>query len=455
MALAGLCGLSTAVARAEERTSFDDQFDRWIDNLSHADAAVRRKALVALRQLPEWRMTLPRSTRLLQAATRDFPPIKTDESDEEIADRYDIPTTETSAALIYIVSERPRTDHIPVLLECFERYNPESRSQAMRLLAWLDSRESAEAAMQLVRKYARQGGLPELYLWGWNESPEFSRVFFPEILSYADQPHLEEEIFGLLESYAEMPEHYAELLEECAPHLLEAYRRHEQAASRVLRMNSKVALYGKEYAAHREPMGQLLRLFFSCPTTEIHEELRQALGYRDPRLKLAAAISLVRLHELVPRRVWDELAADRETRLELFEALERLDRLNLFPPRHLSQAALAESDLARWLANNGESGQPPARIELVKVVSVDPETDEGILDFYVFRFLRHPPQEGKPVEWLAGVAGPYPRRAQPTGTSESSPHSNFEPIDAKWPEEHIGNLIEIIQEYRWRAGLGG
>lgn len=444
-------------ARSEDRTSFDIQFDRWIADLGHADLAVRQKAILSLRKLPNWRMTLARSSRLLRAAVHKYPPLDIDEqADESFVERYDVPTSDTGAALIYIVAERPRPEHIAIVLECFERYGNECRDQSMRLLAWLDSRESAEAAMQLVRMYARQGGLTQLYLWGWSETPEYARIFFPEILSYtADQPNLEDEIFGLLESYAEMPEHYAELLENCAPQLLAAYRRHEKAATRVLRTRSTIALHGKEYAPHREPMCQLLRLFFSCPTSEIREELLQALSYRDPQLKLAAASSLVRLHEPIARRVWEELAADRETRLSLFETLERLNRLHYFPTRYLSQAALAESDLTRWLAQHAEPPRPPVRIELMKVVSVDPQTDDGILDFYVFRYLLDAPREGKPVEWLAGVAGPYPRREQPTASSEYGPQSEFAPFDTKWPEEHIGNLSEIIQEYRWRAGFGG
>jgi hypothetical protein len=440
-------------AQSEERTSFDDQFDRWIDELADSKPEVRRRAYDKLRQIPDWRMTLPRSLRMLRAATRTFPPLAIDGAEKP--DPFcEPPIGDTSALLVHFVASRPRSEYIGSLIECFGKYSPQARSQAMELLATLEDREAAEATMKLVRQYATKGGIPELHLWGWSESPDCASVFFPDLLAYADEPGYEEEILGLLHSYAQMPESPLDLMERCATHVLERYRLHKAKLLPLLRAGAIERIYTKDYAAHRGPACQLLSLLGQCLTDDAREELHQAVGFRDPLLKLSAAVELLRLGDAVPATIWHDIATSAETRISLFDELAKRDRLQLFPQKHLTQAALAESDLVRWLVNDSEARRPPAKVELVKVVSIDPQTEDGLLDYYVFQFCMEPPTADKPPEWKAGVAGPYPRTEQPTATAHDTPHSAFEPIDDKWPEEHIGDVSEIIQEYRWRAGIG-
>jgi hypothetical protein len=441
-----------ALAQTAERTSFDDQLDRWIDELADKDPKVRKRAAGRIEKLPDWRLTFPRTVRMLQAATRTFPIIE--QSDEEAADDdYEGYVEDVSAFLVYQVSEKARNEHIPVIEECFGRYNPEARSQALSLLMWLQNREAAEAFMRLIRKHAPGGGIPSLHLWGWAEVPDCAEVFFPELLEYASEASHEESIVGLLSSLADAPEFSAELLDRCTPGAIQLYRRHERRLLPAQRAGSRAAFYTKDYAAHRQAACRLLDLLAVCASNEAREELHQAAGFRDPLLRLHAATALSHLGEGVPGTTWEEIAADPETRIQLFELLKARDRIQLFPARYLTQVALAESDLVRWLVEYSEAQRPPALIELVKVVSVDPDTDTGLLDYYVFQFCLDKPQGNTPTEWKAGVAGPYLRREQPTSSSDGTPHSSFEPIDEKWPEEHIGNLREVIQEYRWRAGI--
>jgi hypothetical protein len=351
------------------------------------------------------------------------------------------------------VAQKGRIEHIPIIEECFARYQPEARSQALNLLMWLQNRESAEAFMRLLRKYGTAGGIPELNLWAWADVPECADVFFPELLEFATNPEHEDSILGLLSAVADSPEFSVELIDRCAPRIITLYRRHEKRLLPAQRAGSRFSFYSKEYAAHREPACQLIDLLAVCTSSESREELHQAVGFRDPLLRLHAATALAHLGEGVPGTTWADIAADPETRIQLFELLKARDRIQLFPARYLTQAALAESDFVRWLVNYSDKNRPPAMIELVKVVTVDPDTDAGLLDYYVFQFCMEKPTAGKTPEWKAGVAGPYLRSEQPTTSSDETPHSNFEPIEEKWPEDHVGDLREIIQEYRWRAGI--
>ena len=171
------------------------------------------------------------------------------------------------------------------------------------------------------------------------------------------------------------------------------------------------------------------------------------------RLKRAAALSLLQLGEVVSGQIWEEIAASAETRIGLADDLVARNRMELFPAKYLTQALVAESDLVRWMIEESEQACVPAKIELVKVIAIDPQTEDGLLDFYIFKFCMEAKHQNDAAAWKAGVAGPYLRDEQPTSNAEESPHSEFVAIDDKWPEEHLGDISEIVRDYRLRAGF--
>jgi hypothetical protein len=452
-AILGLLAAPCARVQSAERTSFDERFDRLIADLESPQGSVRFDAARRLKEIPDWRLTLPRTTRLLQAAARKLPQIAAgDENPFGRENPEDIEMVDGGALLVGIVATRGRAEHILIVEQCYDKYSAEARNEALQLLMWLQTRDAAEATMRLIRKHAGNDSESIIHLWGWAEVPDCADVFFPELLDLAKSHENEENILYLLAAFVEFPETSIDVLDRCGPKIVELYRRHEKKLLPSQRAERKWVFYSKAYATHRQRACKLLDLMGNCPTDEGRNELLQAADFRDPLLKLHAAMALSRLGEGIPHNALIEIATDPETRIQLFEQLEHRDVLRLFPARYLSQAALAESDLVRWLINDSGKGCPPARIELVKVVTVDPQADVGLLDYYVFQFCMQTPRPGEEPAWKAGVAGPYPRSEQPTAISHATPHSEFEPIEAKWPEEHIGDLRQVIQEYRWRAG---
>ena len=77
----------------------------------------------------------------------------------------------------------------------------------------------------------------------------------------------------------------------------------------------------------------------------------------------------------------------------------------------------------------------------------------GILDYYVFRFRTYPPHWMAEDGWLAGVAGPFLRKDAPSTTAYGETFSTFEPWDSATPEEHVGEIHDIIA--RWHEHRSG
>jgi hypothetical protein len=444
--LAVLGCLSTPVLSAD-RTSFDARLDRWLEDLRSERPQSRAAAFRNLCQLPPWRLTPDRSIRMLRCATQELPAIK------QPAVHWTFQDLSPNECLIRIAATRSRPEQIPVVVECFEKYSPEARAESLQLLTGLQSREAAEATMQLIRKFAAKGGIRSLSLWGWHEETDIADVFFPGLFQFVDRPDFEGDILALLESYVEVPEATDKIGKLCGAELLARYRTHLKQILPAQRKHNDAIFYSADYQLHRRPLHTTLRLFAKFRSTESDEELRQATYLFDPRLKQAAAIALLQRGDTPEAKVWEEIAASAETRVSLVDDLLEANRTELFPAKYLTQALLAESELVRWLVDESEVGAAPANIELVKVVTLDPRTEDGLLDFYIFKFCMEPKNRQDPAAWKAGVSGPYLRDDQPTSSGEDSPHSEFLPIDEKFPESHIGDIQEILRSYRLRAGL--
>ena len=203
------------------------------------------------------------------------------------------------------------------------------------------------------------------------------------------------------------------------------------------------------YVEPRDHAGLLLDLFGHVPSDGIRRELLRAVTeYSDPRLLTFAAVSLVRLGERVSPDPWEGIAAHAEMRNTLYDLLGRSSRSDLFPRRYRTQEAFAESAMVNWLVYPTELGQVPDEIELMKVVTSGKPGEEE--DYYVFRFRMEEPHWAAKDGWMAGVAGGFARRDQPTTVAGGNTFSSFTPWDSQTPEQHVGEVTELIGE-TWKA----
>ena len=130
------------------------------------------------------------------------------------------------------------------------------------------------------------------------------------------------------------------------------------------------------------------------------------------------------------------LAADPATRGVLRRALREMKRGDLFPERHATPAALAESDLVVWLMHGNELGAAPDGIELVTGID-----RPGTGRFFVFRFRTDPPHWAADQGWMAGVAGPYGEAEEAFDNPAAGVFSRFEPFDSRSPEDHLAAMV--------------
>jgi hypothetical protein len=228
--------------------------------------------------------------------------------------------------------------------------------------------------------------------------------------------------------------------EELAPHIqavLAFWGEYFQIALPLQQDPGKLDwILDSDYAPVRRRGGILLDLMGYLPTDLVENSLREAFALTDPRLKMFAALSLLRNFNTFELADLNAIGASHEIRLLFWEQLEKLEMQSLMPELWATPEMLAASDLSRWASSPCELGAPPEEIEWMAIcpVSMDGKTE----DIYLFRFREFPkpwePDEG----WFAGIAGPFR-----DGKRLRSPWSRFESWNSQSPEQHFIALIGV------------
>jgi len=353
-----------------------------------------------------------------------------------------------SAELVAVACSTPRPEYVPIVVELFDKFSDEAKWRAQIILTELESREAAEALMTIVRTHAPTGRLPSLITSRLVSKPRHSDIFFPEILKYASNPKLSFEIHRLCLAYCE-----AKLLSppKLAPFTDQVLKSYRDLADKLRPAQKDQGIGWMWEDAYQESRGDaalLLDLLGHLPSGRVEKPLREALEYRDPRLKYFALVSLLRLGKSVDVKHVDDVALHAEMRNWLYITLKQLGKSSLFPERLRTQKAFAEADMVNWLVYPTELNRVPDEIELMKVVTVDTGLQDGIYDYYLFRFRTKEPHWAAKDGWIAGVSGPYLRKDQPTTESLGHTFSTFTKWDAKTPDEHVGDTRELMKKWR-------
>jgi hypothetical protein len=350
-------------------------------------------------------------------------------------------------AVVAALAEDSRMDLLPVVEEIAPRLRPAARARAIALVGMIDDPTAARTFLRLVRRHHQDS--PSLAFAHLQERPQQPRVLFPALLELADHPAMFGDVVSTALAYCEQGLIAPEVLAVHADSLLATYQASRDVLVEAQRPSGSAWMWGDSYAAPREDASLLLDLFGCMPLDVVSDALADALrSYRDPRLLYVATRSWIEHGQVPAARVLDRIAASPQTRMWLFELLKDAGQLELFPARWRSQQALAESALAVSLAGPDSLGRAPDDLELVDVVSIDVGAPDGDVDFYVFRFRVHPPDERAARGWIAGVAGPYVRADAPTTDDHGGTGSRLEPADARTAAEHVGDVDEIVQEWR-------
>jgi hypothetical protein len=376
------------------------------------------------------------SIELLRASAGDFP------TDKPGANGI-------ATEIIATVASAPRPEYRPVIEEIVPRLTGPAREAALNLLSAIDDRAAAESFIQLMSAHAAE--LSAMFsLDQLRAHPHHAEVFFPRLLDLARNPALADEMYLTALEFCQKDLLRKETLLQRAGSLHAAYRAERDWLLPRQRARGVAWMWADDYQEHRETASLLLDLATCLPWSEVKTELTEALAYRDPRLLHFTLKSLLAHDQRLPAAAVAAVAASAEMRNFLYDKLNARGMTDLFPARYRTQAALAESNMVGWLTYPTELGRVPDQIELKKVVSVDTESPDGILDYYLFRFRTLPPHWAAKDGWMAGVAGPFLRKEAPTTDAQGDTFSEFERWSARTPEAHVGDVRELLEEWRKR-----
>ena len=413
------------------------RFDHILELLWHRDESVRETGMEHLSGFVKDNREpgLQVGLKALQAAARSYP--------------FEAPEPgSVSEELVALACFNPLPEYIPVVVEVFDRLSDDAKWSAQIILTELESREAAEAFMTIVRTHAPTGRLNTLITSRLVNKPRHPDVFFPEILKYASSPDLSFQIYRLCLAYCEARLVPAGWLAPFTDQLVNSCSDLANKLRPAQKDQGIEWMWEDDYQEHRHFAGLLLDLLGYLPGDRVEEQLREGLKYKDPRLKHFALVSLLRLGKLVDKKDVDTVASHAETRNMLYTHLGRLGKSSLFPEEYRTQEAFAESDMVNWLVFPTELSRVPDEIELMKVVAIDTGLPDAIYDYYLFRFRTREPHWAAKDGWIAGVSGPFLRKDQPTTESLGDTFSTFTRWDDKTPDEHVGDIAELMENWR-------
>jgi hypothetical protein len=172
--------------------------------------------------------------------------------------------------------------------------------------------------------------------------------------------------------------------------------------------------------------------------------LQKYLLLNDPLLKKEAAIALAKNKQVVPGLVWDKIAADKEFRRELYDSLQRIGAIQLFPKKYLTQKLLAESDMYN---NSDDDDDSPSSIALIseRVITYKGARKKFYLYKVTFSYEDEDGEE-KATHYL-GIAGPYAISPSDMKTNnEASGLFYGEEYDLKKVDKQFAEYIKTLLE---------
>ena len=137
------------------------------------------------------------------------------------------------------------------------------------------------------------------------------------------------------------------------------------------------------------------------------------------------------------------LAADPQTRQNLFHILKSYHKTNLFPDEFYNFKDAAETNLVNWLLYYSNIRKAPSQIEFIRTVVVH---DDVKYTYYVFKF-RLSDLEGGQTSWLVGASGPYLPESKPFDWPKAT-FSRLTPLDEKELQTEISYIHRHEFDYK-------
>jgi hypothetical protein len=434
VAAAAAAGVAAFALPRGQAMKMGSRIDGLIQRLRSPDVSTVESAAEELRRIAKSGVTEDEAICLLRGAAGSFPKRKFD-------------FQSTPADLVRAAAENPTNGLTSVVAEVFSALAQPAKTEALVLLMKSSDRRAAETVIELLHAQRNAKATIEIRTTPLQREPKHADVYFPALLDFAAGPS-EFEICAALLAACEAGALTPAQLALHTGKVLAIWNRLREAV-RSAQTGAKPGWFWEDdYQELRGRAGLVLDIFGYLPSGEVRTELQAALQFADPKLKLLAAVSLLRAGERVPEGVIEEVAASAECRNWLHSSLAKMGKGASYPAKWNTQQAFAESEMVGWLVFPTELGRPPDDIELMRVVSQS--FREGVFDWYLFRFRTREPHWAAEKGWMAGVAGPFRRADAPSPTSYGDTFSSFDKWDSMSPDDHVRSVRELIEEWQQR-----
>lgn len=411
-----------------------------LHQLRDTDLERREDALSAIREYAQGQLASEDVRAVISAASADLPKARFD------FNSYD-------ASLLQVIWPHVRPEHVSDLLSQFPRLSEKGQAAVYTALAHVGTAEATRAYVQLLRDTGWPSAAYPAMTLPFEREPRFASLLLPAFVDGSIRGMPDDVAWGLLLAYAEAGKLPTSEARTAQPHVVRAAGALVGELAPLQERSGIAWRWGETYLDLKYRGGLALDLLGHLGRTqEATSVLRTGEQLADPRPRMFAALSLLRLGESPSPSALKAVAADPETRNILFDRLVSLGKTHLFPKSEMTQAKLAESEMVNWLIFPTELGRAPDEIELMQTIERD-LGDHGVFVYYIFRFKTHAPHWSAEDGWTAGVAGPFRRDDFPTTTSWGDTFSTFTKWNDFAPEEHLASIEELMK--RWREHHAG
>lgn len=400
--------------------------DKIISDLHSDDDSIR---FDAIDNLEKYEPVLKEQILLLKEAAKTFPKAE-----------YDWQSI--SGIIVESATKNQDESLIGVIDESYVHYDAIAKGEALRFLSNYSNKKSIQLYTDLLIKYPKETTyFPTGIL---DKDFSFKEIIFPRLMNLISVDNVKSDVLLLLLNYFDAdqldPNDYRKYIGQ----VIESSKYSRSVLEKEESMQTDI-WDNEAYQNERARAGIYADLLGHFSDDQVISELKEYFLLHDCKLKMFAVISLLKLNQSVDKDILNTIAADAESRKWFYDNLVMLRKENLFPPKFKTQEAFAESDMINWLIYPTELGRTPDAIELMKVVEVDSHGEDGIVEFYLYKF-KSDHVDWKDDGWMSGVSGYFPKKDKPSTTVYGYTFSAFEPWDNKTPDEHVKYIQELISK---------
>ena len=355
-----------------------------VSDLRSQDLEAREKAAQTLESMGKAGLTAFEGRYALSVAGEPFPPLK---------EKW----RNSANELVSAAAGSLHPSFVAPILTHFASYPAPAQGSAIRLLASIHTRAAAEAVVQTLQRCADDADPGELR--GLSDEPRHADVLYPAILGLLSRDSLRWPVLKLTLDFLEArqltaPEAQRRIAEEVGA----VYQSIRPALLAAERTEGTSWLWEDESRRHGPWAGLVVDVLGHLSAPYAEPLLRRVLEHRDPRLRLFAALGLLRSgHEVsIPVLAGSLVCRVSEPPVSGTAGTESAVGL---PARVRHTRVPRRVGNGNWLIFPTELARAPDEIELMAVV---PATSRaGPTDYYLFRFRTFPPSLGS-QGWLDG-----------------------------------------------------